>query len=145
MANPLAVIDASLTIKAILPNPDLDRCQSVLAHLQESQLVAPALWVYEITSTFSKAVYWGQISLDEGRDALHHALDLGVQIIPPDEVQSMLAFEWTLRLKRASAYDSFYLAIAEALQSEFWTADRRLSQAMRNDKPAWLHWVGEEI
>jgi predicted nucleic acid-binding protein len=142
MANQLAVVDASLVIKAILPNPDLSRCQAVLEHLRKPQLVAPALWVYEITSVLSKAVHWGQITPEEGRQALHQALALDVQIIPPDETQSLLAFDWTLRLNRASAYDSFYIAIAEALQAEFWTADQHLFQAMQIHNPEWLHWVG---
>jgi predicted nucleic acid-binding protein len=143
MAEQLAVIDASLAIKAILPNPDLNRCQAAMAHLQDAQMIVPALWVYEITSTFSKAVHWGQISTDEGREALHLALNLGVQVIPPDEIQCMLAFDWTLRLKRASAYDSFYLAIAEALQADFWTADQRLYNAFKENGLEWMHFIGE--
>jgi predicted nucleic acid-binding protein len=37
---------------------------------------------------------------------------------------------WTRRLNRAAAYDSFYLAVAESLGCELWTADQRLSKAV---------------
>lgn len=140
---PLAVIDASLALKALLPNPDLERCQAALARLQNIQLVAPALWVYEIASTLAKAVHFGQLSPEESKAVVRQALALDVQLIAPDETQSMLALDWTLRLNRASAYDSFYLAIAEALDAPFWTADRGLASAVQNQPPAWLHWVGE--
>ena len=59
--------------------------------------------------------------------ALAH--DLDIQTIDPDQQQRQRAFEWTVRLKRAAAYDSFYLAAAETLGCELWTADRRLVNA----------------
>jgi predicted nucleic acid-binding protein len=139
----LGVIDASLVIKAILPNPDLVRCQTVLANIQGRQLIAPALWVYEITSVLTKAVHFGQLTSQEAKAALRQAMSLGVQVILPDETQANLAFDQTLRLRRAAAYDSFYLVIAEALEADFWTADRRLKQAFDRLAPAWLHTIDE--
>jgi predicted nucleic acid-binding protein len=47
---------------------------------------------------------------------------------------------WTLRLNRAAAYDSFYLALAERLGCNLWTADRRLWQAV---SAGWVRLVGE--
>jgi len=96
-----------------------------------------------VTSTLAEAVHFKHITVEESKTALHQALELDVQIIAPDETQSSLALEWTLRLKRASAYDSFYLAIAEALEVPFWTADQRLVNAFPDLKPTWLHWIGE--
>ncbi|MFQ5613908.1 MAG: type II toxin-antitoxin system VapC family toxin [Anaerolineae bacterium] len=43
-------------------------------------------------------------------------------------------------MKRAAAYDSYYLALAETLGCELWTADRRLHNIV--DLP-WLHWVSD--
>jgi predicted nucleic acid-binding protein len=143
MASNLVVVDASLVIKALLPSVETTACQAVLAHFGGAELVAPALWVYEVTSTLAKAVHFNQITPDEGRAALHQALDLGVQIILPDETQSLLAYQWTLKLQRAAAYDSFYLAIAEALGAHFWTADLRLYRALTAEKLSWLHWIGD--
>jgi predicted nucleic acid-binding protein len=139
----IAVIDASLVIKAMLPNPEMERCQSVLMSLQGNQLVVPALWMYEVTSTLAKAVHFKQLTPEEGKAALHQAVGLDVQLVAPDEVQSELAMDWTLRLGRAAAYDSFYLAIAEALEAPFWTADQRLVNALQTQRPPWLHWIGE--
>jgi predicted nucleic acid-binding protein len=143
MANELAVIDASVVIKALLPNPDLERCQFVLDHLQNRRLIAPALWVYEITSALIKAVHFKELTALEARSALHQAISLGVQVILPDEIQAHLAFDQTLQLKRAAAYDSFYLVTADALEADFWTADRRLINSFSGEKPAWLHSIDE--
>lgn len=143
MTSDLAIVDASLVVKALLPNPELQACQAVLVRLKDTPLVAPALWIYEITSAFTKAVQFNQITVEEGRAAIRIALGLGVQVIIPDEAQSLLAFSWTLKLKRASAYDSFYLAIAEALEAELWTADRRLFRSLEPFNLDWLHWIEE--
>ena len=145
MSDALVVIDASLVLKVLLPNPDRTRCQVVLTNLQDTQLAAPALWVYEVTSTLAKAVHFKQLTAEESKAALRRALELDVQLIAPDETQSNLALEWTLRLKRAAAYDSFYLAIAEALDAPLWTADQRLVNAFQDHKPTWLHWIGEAV
>lgn len=138
MANSSVVIDASIAIKAVLPNPFQTQCQALLVHLSSDQVLAPGLWVYETTSAFSKAVFLGDITAEEGRTALGQVNALGVQIAPMDSAQSFQAFEWTLRLKRAAAYDSFYLALAESLSCDLWTADRRLKNAIFLP---WVRWV----
>jgi predicted nucleic acid-binding protein len=70
-------------------------------------------------------------------------MSLGVQVILPDETQAHLALDQTLQLKRAAAYDSFYLATANALDADFWTADQRLVHSFQGKKPAWLHSLEE--
>lgn len=139
----LAIVDASLVIKAILPNPEATRCREVLNHLQGKQLVAPALWMYEITSTLAKAIHFEQLTDEEGQAALRQALALGVQMILPDDTQCQMAYDQTRKLKRASAYDSFYLVAANALNADFWTADRRLFRSFQGKHPQWLHCVDE--
>ena len=64
-----------------------------------------------------------------------------MRTIPPDDVLAHAAYEWTLRLDRAAAYGSFYLALAETLHCELWTADRRLRNAVHLD---WVRGIDEE-
>ncbi len=143
MDNKLAIIDASLVIKAILPNPDLTRCQSILTRLIDRQLIAPALWIYEVTSALTKAVYFNLLTVSEGRAALDQAMALGVQVILPDMTQAHLSFDQTIRLNRVAAYDCFYLSTAEALNADLWTADKRIVSSFQNKKPDWLHYIDE--
>ena len=143
MPSPLAVVDASLVIKAILPNPEITQCQAILDRLQGHELVAPALWVYEVTSTLTKAVHFGQITAEEGGDALEQALRLGVHLILLDPIEVGTAYAQTLALQRSTAYDSFYLVLAKTLEADFWTADKRLIRSMGDQKPAWLRGIGD--
>ena len=87
MTNDLVVVDASIVVKAILPNPDKEKCQAILESLGNAQFAAPALWSYEVCSAFMKAVHFGHLTEDEGHDAIRltHAFD--VHLIPPDEAQ----------------------------------------------------------
>ncbi len=139
----LVIIDASVAIKAILPNPLEEHCQALVQTFVEVQPVAPALWVYETTSAISKAVHFKQLTNQEGRKALELVEALRVRLFVPDINQNRIAYDWTHQLNRASAYDSFYLALAQALECDFWTADKRLFNALQKANLKWLHWVEE--
>jgi predicted nucleic acid-binding protein len=134
------VIDASFAFRLIFPGPHQKRCQTMVTQWQREgyALCAPTLWLYEITSALCKGVHFGQITRDEGQQALTLAQKLGVQLFPPDDAQTTLAFDWTMQPKRAAAYDSFYLALAETLRSELWTADKRLSNS---SGVSWTHLI----
>jgi predicted nucleic acid-binding protein len=141
MPEPL-VIDASFAYRVILPGHQQSRFRSLVAQwLQDGhELVAPALWLYEITSALCKAVRFSELTPEEGERALALARSLGVDLIPPDSDQAYAAFQWTVRLNRGAAYDSFYLALAERLQCPLWTADRRLCNAVDQ---SWVRYAGD--
>lgn len=126
-------IDASFTFMLLTPNPYREQLQQLVRQWIGEQYVlcAPQLWLYELASILTKMVYFGEIDEEDARESLELALELGVQMIPPNEDQARKAFDWTRRLNRVAAYDSFYLAVAEALDCEFWTADRRLVNAVQ--------------
>ena len=142
MAGLPAIIDASVALKLVLPDPLRDPCRALIGHLVDGgfEFVAPALWAYEVTSALCKAVHFGQLAVDEGRRALAQVMGLGVRLVGPGDGQNQQAFEWTLRLGRAAAYDSYYLALAETLACDLWTADRRLVNSVGL---GWVRWVGE--
>jgi predicted nucleic acid-binding protein len=136
------VVDASFAFKLILPGARQASSQGLVTEWKRAgyRLCAPTLWIYEITSALCKAVHFAALTPDQGQRALMLALKLDVQPVPPDDVQARLAFDWTVCLKRAVAYDSFYLALAETMECELWTADKRLCNAV--DQP-WVRWAGE--
>jgi len=59
----------------------------------------------------------------------------------PHRCQAVL--EWAGRLNQSRAYDAFYMALAEELGAEFWTADQRLARAAQQAGVTWTHWIGE--
>lgn len=137
----ILVVDASLVFRLILPGPYQADVQSLVARWLADgyEMHAPSLWMYEITSALCKMVHFGQLTVEEGQRALTLAQRLGVCSVAPYDELVWSAFEWTQRLDRAAAYDSFYLALAEGLECGLWTADRRLCNAV--DLP-WVHLVG---
>jgi predicted nucleic acid-binding protein len=126
------VVDASLTIRLILPDPRRSALRArVEGWLREGyELVAPDLWLYEMTTALCKAAFFGLVTAEEAEDALPLVSELAIQLVAAEAEQARLAFAWTRRLNRAAAYDSFYLALAESLGCELWTADRRLHNAV---------------
>jgi predicted nucleic acid-binding protein len=126
------VVDASFAFRLLAPSPTITPFQEQARRWAQegTEWVAPTLWLYEMTSALCKAVRLGELAPAEGEQALALTHHLGVRLIPPNEVLARSAFAWTLRLNRAAAYDSFYLALAETLGCELWTADRRLSNAV---------------
>lgn len=139
----LLVLDASVAIKAILPNPLQGHCRSLVSTFGETQPVAPALWAYETTSTLTKAVHFGQITKGDGIMLLEQIALLGVELFTTSLELNLAAYDWTLQLKRAAAYDSYYLVLAQNLDCPFWTADSRLFNALKDQQFKWLHWIEE--
>jgi predicted nucleic acid-binding protein len=140
MPKPL-VIDASLAFRLLLPGSQQAEMQSLVAQwlADGCELHAPTLWAYELTSALCKTVHFGHITAGEAERTLALAQHLGVQLVAPHDELVRSAFGWTLRLDRAAAYDSFYLALAEMLDCELWTADRGLQRAV--DEP-WVRVAG---
>jgi predicted nucleic acid-binding protein len=131
------VVDASFAFRLIVPGPTQALYLEQAARWGEGgcALYAPTLWLYEMTSALCKLARLSELTQDEARQALALVPELGVQLVSPDSLLARSALEWTLRLNRAAAYDSFYLALAEALECELWTADQRLRHAVE------LPWV----
>lgn len=136
-------IDAGFAFKLLTPNPERPALKNLVRQWSGEQrvLCAPALWLYELTSILTKSIHFGALDAPSARTGLALALDLGVELMAPDEAQAHKAFEWTRRLKRAAAYDSFYLAVAETLACELWTADRRLVNAANQP---WVRLAGDD-
>lgn len=131
MPTPL-VIDASVSFRLVLPGAQQSQYQSLADHwLREGYLLcAPISWVYEMTSALCKVVRLDELTAEEGQHILASVRALEIQLFAPDDAQIRSAFGWTVRLKRAAAYDSFYLALAEAMQCDLWTADNSLYNAV---------------
>jgi predicted nucleic acid-binding protein len=126
------VVDASFTFKLLLPGPLQAPVHKLMTEWENDgyTLYAPTLWIYETTSALCKMIRLSNLAPDKGRRALALAHGLGLQLISPNDAQTRLALDWTVRLKRTAAYDSFYLALAETLRCELWTADKHLRNAV---------------
>ena len=139
------VVDANLCIALIIPLPYSEAAanQWLSWEANRVQIYAPLLWEYEIVSALRKAIVVGLISKKEAENAFQRMLGLGVERNTPDPDLHRLALQWAERVNQTVAYDSQYLALAETLQADFWTADKRLFDSLKSKKLNWLHWIGE--
>jgi predicted nucleic acid-binding protein len=145
MTSTFIVLDASAAIKAVLPNPLQAHCLALVQTFTEVQPAAPALWAHETTSAIAKAVHFGEITENEARQSLEKLDALRVHLFVADADQNRAAFDWTIKLKRASAFDSYYLVLAQFLECDFWTADKHLFNALKDSQLEWLHWIEELV
>ncbi len=138
------VIDANIAINTVTAITDsLERFWEKVDHEQITPC-APRLWMSETTSTIRFSVYQKAITLDQAENILRTIHGLRVEIMDEDEELSLRALELAGKLGQSKAYDAFYLALAEKLVVDFWTADERLYNRCHKDlKLNWVHWIEE--
>ena len=99
---------------------------------------APHLWRLEVVSTLHKlrsAGYLHDQLLDEVLEAFWQ---WPVEIIPADRALIEQALRWAKRIRDRVIYDSVYLALAERLHADFWTADVKLHRRAREAGAAFV-------
>jgi predicted nucleic acid-binding protein len=141
------VIDASTAVWAVVPvlaGSKVDLLGKFRDwRVQGVHLVVPSLWLAECTSSIRRGVYARVISEEEARQAVVDIFSLDVDTLPMDQELCQAAIEWAARLGQSRAYDAFYIALAEKLGAELWTADSKLANGARQAGAGWVRWVGE--
>lgn len=107
------------------------------------RLVAPDLLLAEGTSAIRRLVHAGLLSSERGAVALDDFLDLAIDCVPLTGERCRAAARWAERLGQGKAYDGFYVALAEELTAELWTADQSLARAARESSLPWVRWAGQ--
>ncbi len=134
-------VDANFVVSLVSSNPIKTHFEDLWNEWQESeyQIAAPALIYYEISNAFHRSVIAGQLRPEQSDQLLANALSLDIRLYSDAELhQRALTLARELRLP--ATYDAHYLALAERLEAEFWTADRRLVQAVQA-RLSWVHLV----
>ncbi len=139
----LVCADAGVLIKLVVAEEDSDRADALWEQWKEDgvKVVAPALLLFELTSVLRNKVHRGLLSLKEGERAFDTVRRLPVQVLTPSGLHRR-AWELAIRFHRPAAYDAHYLALAEMMNCEFWTADKRLFNAVR-DELSRVQWLGK--
>ena len=139
---PNLVVDASVTIKWLNPHEFLAETANLILNDYEQGRVSflvPTFWEYEVVNGINKAVARGHLNEDEGHEAVALLLALEVQKEPLPSPQASYALA---RRYQRSVYDSWYVHLAEEAGCEFWTADRKLYNALA-DTLAWVRWLAD--
>lgn len=108
---------------------------------QESDyaVVAPALIYYEVSNALHRLALARQLLPERASQALEVALSLNVTLYNDAQLHQR-ALTLARELLLPATYDAHYLALAERLEAEFWTADRRLVNLVQATLP-WVHLV----
>jgi len=136
-------VDASLALMWFLTAQQNEKADALRRQWKEKdvQMVGPAMFYAEVTSVLREHVFWGKILPEEGEEALSICLDIPVRTVDNPEVYRR-AWELARRFNLPRTYDMQYLAVAELEDCEFWTADRKLANSLRN-KVKRIRWVGD--
>ncbi|RIK31730.1 MAG: VapC toxin family PIN domain ribonuclease [Anaerolineae bacterium] len=138
------VVDANVAVNTITKmNDSLSRFWDRVDREQITPC-APRLWMSETATAIRLRIVHKEMSFDEAEEALRAIHTLRFEILDEDEELSLRALEWAGKLGQSKAYDAFYVALAEKLAVDFWTADERLANRCRKDlKLKWVHSVSE--
>ena len=117
------VVDASVVVAALVDNSTTGRWAE--AQLLSGPLYAPHLLPVEVANILRKASRAGQISEDHASLAHQDLTRLQVELAPYEPFAERV---WELR-QGITAYDAWYIAIAEALKAPLATLDLRLSRS----------------
>lgn len=110
--------------------------------VSRAECFVPPLFYPEVTSAVRRRVYLKTLSPEDAEMALTRVLRWPVTVREEDNVVlQRKAYNFAARFNRPRAYDSQYLAVAELLGCELWTADERLANAVAGHLP-WVRWIG---
>lgn len=119
----MLVIDAAFVVAALVDSgPEGRWAEQILA---SEFLAAPHLMPVEVANILRRAVLAGNLSADTASMAHADLLALQVELFP---YSPLAARVWELR-NNLTAYDAWYVALAELLEAELATLDVRLSRA----------------
>lgn len=140
MNNSWICVDANLVLRLVA-----DPTDKLIKRLWEqwtserTQLAAPTLLYYEVANALYRYQNLGYLSASSVQRSFMAALALPVELHGEPDLHwraLVLADKFSL----PAAYDAHYLALAELLGGEFWTADGRLARTVQSSLP-WVHLV----
>ena len=107
---------------------------------EEIEVHAPTLLTYELTNIIHNAARKARLEPARAEEALSNLLACPIELHAPEPLRVLaIARECAL-----AAYDAAYVALAERLGAELWTADRPL-YTRSGKKFRWVRWIGEYL
>jgi predicted nucleic acid-binding protein len=129
------VIDASVTVKWVLAEPDLEKALGFRDDLRKSvhELLAPGIFTLEACHALTRAERQGRIPVGKARALLLDILSTPPRVFP---FQSLLlrAIDTSSNM-RIGVYDCLYVALAEQEKCELVTADTTMVRALQPTLP----------
>ena len=137
------VVDANFSVALVASMPWSTEAKGKLVGWRTAGalIYVPVLWEYEVVSAMRKIVRAALLTEDGANHALETLFQFSFQRVAPDLNLHRAALRWASRLGQVVAYEAQYLALAEQLGAELWTADRRLAAQARELGVAWVRCI----
>lgn len=139
----VVVVDASLAVLLLVPEVDSTRAWTLMEQWAAVGIrrLAPTLIWAEVTNALRKRVVRHDMTLEEALQAWEGIWRFNIMA---EDFNTLCPLALTMAhgLGLSAVYDAVYLALAQNLGCEFWTADERLYNAVRDRLP-WVRWVGQ--
>lgn len=101
---------------------------------ERTSLVAPYLLRYEVVNAMRRGMVAGTVDLPTARLGVRSLLALPIEFAHTGSMHAR-ALVLASCFDLPTTYDAHYLALAEELDCEFWTADKRLARATNGAFP----------
>lgn len=136
------VVDASIALKWVLPEPDSSVAVALLDEWLTNglEIIAPSWFAGEVANILYRRARRGTFSIQEAHQALTGVLDV-VECMPESSAEAHRAMDIANATARAATYDAMYLALALTVGVEYWTADEIFFNATKNAYPQ-VRWIG---
>jgi predicted nucleic acid-binding protein len=138
------VVDTSLAIKWLVTEPGSVLAAQTLRTWVTADVtcVMPSWATAEMGSALLQRVTNGEFSIEYATELLAE-LSRFVRYSDATVRLSQRALALAYQFKKRAIYDMHFLALAEELECELWTADERFWQLVQGDFPA-VRWLGNE-
>ena len=136
------VIDSNFIAKLLTKQPESRF--GILWREWESNnatIYAPALLPYEVTNAFWKFEISGTLSSGAVERLIKRMNDLQIKLVSAGEIH-VLALELVRRYWESKASDSHFLALAQFLNFDLWTSDKKLYNKVSRHLP-WVQYVDD--
>lgn len=138
----MVVVDASIVVKLFVPEQYSNQAKSLASSWETdgTMLFAPDFMASEFATALRKKIQEGILSGREAKSLISQLYGSGIDFRPSRPLHDR-AIDLAVELNQRLAYDAHYLALAESLNCEFWTADEPFYRAARNTYPQ-VQWIG---
>ena len=138
------VVDASVAFKWIFPEEHSGEARSLLNQWinNHTTILVPAWFMFEIVNILYKHIRRNALTLQAAFLLIEEMQNIGIQIPEYDQGLHNRALELTIEFRLNAAYDAHYMALAERMNCDLWTADERLWNSVRTAL-GWVRWIGE--
>ena len=141
--NGVVVVDASLAFKWLVKEDHSDEARAISRSWasQGVRTTAPYLMPVEVANALHRRVVQGELALEDAGRLLETLLASGIDLQESPALH-VRALELARELNQGAVYDSHYLALAQQLDCDLWTADEKFFKVARQAAGN-IRWIGD--